>query len=374
MSGNRGRTRMISNLQVLRGLAALGVVFYNTAFTFNGGVHTEFQGVSVFFVISGFIMTYITREDSSHFLVQRLIRIVPLYWLCTLPFVAMRFKGSGRAWADGSIVNIAKSFFFIPYQDVNGDLLPLLGVGWTLNLEMFFYVLFALSLLVSRRWAPALVCAALISAKIVPSRLGCSAPLCEFYGHDYTSFLIAGVLSYYVWKALEPHVLGRGWIVVPLAAVSVVIFLLWNADPPFAAAMRRLFPFPVHYLMPPLLVMSALLLHSAQLRSRLRLALLMGDASYALYLTHTIVMEIYVVGRNRLVGDQVALLDPSESLFAAGAMLVLCSVVAIAVHLRIELPMLRWLRRKLVPRADGAHPPFKADATEPPGAASRFTP
>lgn len=371
MSGNRGRTRMISNLQVLRGLAALGVVFYHTAFTFNGGVHTEFQGVSVFFVISGFIMTYITRDDSSHFLVQRLIRIVPLYWLCTLPFLAMRFKGSGRAWADGSLVNIAKSFFFIPYQDVNGDLHPLLGVGWTLNLEMFFYVLFAVSLLVSRRWAPVLACAALVAAKIVPSLLGCSAPLCEFYGHDYTSFLIAGVLSYYVWKALEPQVRGRGWIVAPLAALSVAIFLLWNVVPPFAAAMGQWFPFPVHYLMPPLLVMAALLLHSAQLRSRWRLALLMGDASYALYLTHTIVMEIYVVGRNMLVGDQVAILDPSQSLFAAGAMLVLCSVVAIAVHLRIELPMLRWLRRKVVPRADRPRPPFKIDAAEPPGAASR---
>jgi peptidoglycan/LPS O-acetylase OafA/YrhL len=97
----------------------------------------------------------------------------------------------------------------------------------------------------------------------------------------------------------------------------------------------------------------------------------MGDASYALYLTHTIVMEIYVVGRNMLVGDQVAILDPSQSLFAAGAMLVLCSVVAIAVHLRIELPMLRWLRRKVVPRADRPRPPFKIDAAEPPGAASR---
>jgi exopolysaccharide production protein ExoZ len=364
---------MISNLQVLRGLAALGVVFYHTAFTFNGGVHTEFQGVSVFFVISGFIMTYITREDSNHFLVQRLIRIVPLYWLCTLPFVAVWFKGTGRAWTDGSIANIAKSLFFIPYQDANGDIHPLLGVGWTLNLEMFFYAIFALSLAISRRWAPVLTCAVLIAAKIVHRQLGCSALFCEFYAHDYTNFLIAGIVSFYIWKALEPRAFGRRWIIAPLAVMSVVIFLLWNVDPPFAAATQQWFPFSLDYLMPPMLVTSVLLLHSAQFQWKWRFALLMGDASYALYLTHTIVMEIYRVGRNKLVGDQIAILDPKASLWAVAALLVICSLIGIVVHSRIELPILRSLRRKFVARTDSAIPRPEPVATDPPRMASRST-
>jgi exopolysaccharide production protein ExoZ len=359
---------MISNLQLLRALAALGVVFYHTAFTFNGGVHTEFLGVAVFFVISGFIMTYITRDESGHFLTQRLIRIVPLYWLCTLPFIAVSFKGTGRAAADASIAHVLESLFFIPYKDLNGDTLPLLGVGWTLNLEMFFYAVFALSLAVSRRWAPALTCAALIGAKIVPSRLGCSALPCEFYAHDYTTFLIAGVLSFYVWKALAPHVLGRGAIVALLTAVTVAVFLLLNVHPPFAAAALRWSPLPLVYVMPPLLVISLLLLHSAQLQCRWRFALLLGDASYALYLTHTIVMQAYHVGRNRLVGDQIAVLNPADSLFAAAALMAVCSAIAVVVHLRIELPIVRWLRRKLVPRSGSATPRPGPDAASPPGA------
>jgi exopolysaccharide production protein ExoZ len=308
-------------------------------------VHTEFQGVRVFFVISGFIMTYITREDSSQFLVQRLIRIVPLYWLCTLPFVAMWFKGSGRAWADGSIVNIAKSLFFFPYRDANGDVMPLLAVGWTLNLEIFFYALFALSLAITRRWAPVLTCAALIAAKIVHRQLGCSALLCEFYGHEYTTFLIEGVISFYIWKGLEPYAFRWRLIVAPLGGVSVVIFLLWNVHPPFAVATQQWFPFPLYYLMPPLLVTSALLLHSARFRWKWRLALLMGDASYALYLTHTIVIEIFRVSRNKLVGDQIAILHPKESIITAGALLVICSLVAIVVHYRVERPVIQALRR-----------------------------
>jgi exopolysaccharide production protein ExoZ len=228
----------------------------------------------------------------------------------------------------------------------------LLAVGWTLNLEMFFYAVFALSLAISRRWAPVLTCAALIAAKIVHGQLGCSALLCEFYAHDYTTFLIAGIVSFYIWKALESHAFGLRLIIAPLGLISVVIFMLWNVDPPFAAATQQLFPFPLYYLMPPMLVISVLLLHSAQLQWKWRFALLMGDASYALYLTHTIIIEIYRVGRNKLVGDQIAILDPKDSVYAMGAMLVICSLIAVVVHTRIELPILRWLRRKFVARPD----------------------
>jgi exopolysaccharide production protein ExoZ len=286
----------------------------------------------------------------------------------------MWLKGSGRVWADDSLANIAKSLFFIPYQDANGDILPLLGVGWTLNLEMFFYAVFALSLAISRRWAPISTCVALVAVKIVHSRLGCSALFCEFYAHDYTNFLIAGIISFYIWKALEPHAFGWRPVVAALGITSVVIFILSNVHPPFASAVQQWFPFPVYYLMPPMLVISVLLLHSAQLQCKWKVALLMGDASYALYLTHTVVMEAYRVGRNKLVGDQITILDPKTSMFALGALLILCSLIAIVVHVRIELPILRRLRRICVVRPDLAAPHSKLGSPSPahpePGPAS----
>jgi peptidoglycan/LPS O-acetylase OafA/YrhL len=148
---------MISNLQVVRGLAALAVAFYHTAFTFNGSVHTDFQAVAVFFVISGFIMTYITRGEAKQFFAQRIIRVVPLYWLFTLlPVAATWFKGSGRIWGEASPETLLQSLLFIPYQDAAGDMHPLLAVGWTLNLEMFFYVVFAVALVRQRPLGAAL--------------------------------------------------------------------------------------------------------------------------------------------------------------------------------------------------------------------------
>ena len=74
-----GVKRLLFNLQFLRGFAALGVVFYHTDFRLAGEWHTDFSGVAIFFVISGFIMCFITRVDADRFLVKRLIRIVPMY-------------------------------------------------------------------------------------------------------------------------------------------------------------------------------------------------------------------------------------------------------------------------------------------------------
>ena len=350
---------MISNLQALRGLAALAVVFYHTAFTFNGGTHTDFQAVSVFFVISGFIMTYITRADADHFLQQRLVRIVPLYWLCTLGALAAAWllRDTGRTWADAGMGNVIKSLLFVPYRDVHGEVQPILPVGWTLNLEMFFYALFAIGLMISRRWAPLLACIGLVAFKILPRQLGCSALLCEFYAHDYTAFLILGIASFYVWEGIKGFAEDRPWIAASVAIPSALVFVLWNADPPFADAIQGQVGFPIYYAMPPLLVLSVLTLHAARLRCKWKPLLLLGDASYALYLTHIMVMELGTIIRSKTIGDQVTAVNPGESVVAMLCVLLVCSLAAIVIQLKVELPTLRILRRLLIKRSQPAKLP-----------------
>jgi exopolysaccharide production protein ExoZ len=355
---------MILNLQALRGLAALAVVFYHTAFTFNGGTHTDFQAVSVFFVISGFIMTYITRTDSNQFIQQRLVRIVPLYWLCTLSMLAAVWllKDSGRTWADAGIGNILKSLLFVPYRDGHGDDQPILPVGWTLNLEMFFYVLFAIALAISKRWGPLLTCIALAAIKFVHLKLGCSALACEFYAHDYTAFLILGILTFYMWSGIKGIVEDWPVIAASMAILSVLAFALWNVHPRFADALQQRIDFPISYAMPPLLVLSVLILHSARLSCRWNVLLLLGDASYALYLTHILVMELALVVRNGTIGNQVTAINPSDSVVAMLGALVICSLVAIVVHTKVELPTLRLLRRLLIKRSDPSKLPVPRPA------------
>ena len=108
-------------------------------------------GVDIFFVVSGFIMVVTTMKRDmapGEFLLHRIARIVPVYWVVTILLFAIvmyGFKPVGimRMQPDW----LAKSLLFIPF-DRDGRVEPIISVGWTLNYEMFFYLLFALGLFV----------------------------------------------------------------------------------------------------------------------------------------------------------------------------------------------------------------------------------
>src|SRR5512139_3258831 len=85
------------------------------------------------------------------FLERRLIRIVPLYWLITAAYVAIVLAAPGTLpIASDKVAYVLKSFLFIPVLRADDDLRPLIGQGWTLDYEMFFYVVFGLAMLLPR--------------------------------------------------------------------------------------------------------------------------------------------------------------------------------------------------------------------------------
>jgi len=122
------------------------------------GVYLEFAitiggvGVNIFFTISGFIMVYNSfhsfgsSDAATDFFSRRLLRIVPLYLIAT-SFQFLNKFGTSPIY---DVKHLIYSIFFIPYIGEGGNFRPVLGVGWTLNLEMFFYLIFAMSLLVPR--------------------------------------------------------------------------------------------------------------------------------------------------------------------------------------------------------------------------------
>lgn len=156
------QNKNIPFIQVLRGVAASLVVFHHFALGLHKyGVPTllwQFRigqlgacGVDIFFVISGFIMAHTTRmktgpKDAIEFLRRRADRIYPLYWLCTTAFVIFYciFKGHPSA------KEVLFSYALIPY--FNGTTFqPLLGQGWTLSFELFFYLVFAIAITLKLR-------------------------------------------------------------------------------------------------------------------------------------------------------------------------------------------------------------------------------
>lgn len=147
-------------IQVLRFIAALMVIILHSTFYTSERLkidlplyHQGANGVRLFFAISGFVMILSSenlKEKTGgwkNFAIKRIIRIVPIYWIITsYKLLALIFASSLIYHATLDPFYILKSYFFIPAINVEGSYSPLLGVGWTLNFEMFFYLMFTIAL------------------------------------------------------------------------------------------------------------------------------------------------------------------------------------------------------------------------------------
>ncbi len=165
--------RIYTSIQVLRGFAALAIVFFHISemllrYTDGTGLfctvspvcHVGASGVvDLFFIISGFVMVESTRHmfqqkrASLTFFTRRLIRIVPLYWFYStlmLILVLLPFTLQSSVF---SATYTLKSFLFIPALNPANHLpLPLLPQGWTLWYELYFYILFSIFLFLTEEY------------------------------------------------------------------------------------------------------------------------------------------------------------------------------------------------------------------------------
>lgn len=168
---------MFQNLQLLRGIAAAMVVLFHAVswFPFDPAAPPLIQrifhlwgksGVDLFFVISGFVIMYSqsrAQRPFGAFLRDRALRILPLYWLLTAAFMALllalpnSFTGQPPLTAERVLLSFGMVNWLILRE------WPILFVGWSLEYEALFYLLFALaSLTVPLRRVPWLLAGALV--------------------------------------------------------------------------------------------------------------------------------------------------------------------------------------------------------------------
>lgn len=298
---------------MLRGIAATSIVFYHTGFFLFGTTHTDFAAVPLFFVISGFIMCYIAKNKPEFFLLSRIVRIVPAYWLCTLivMFLAHRWTVFRPwSWDHDLAAHALKSFFFLP-----SDRLPILGVGWTLNYEMFFYSLFGIALAVTRRWAPLIVVGLLLGTSLVTST----------YGLFYLAQFAAGIVVFHLVDWIAP--LRRG----PVMAIGACVVVSCYAAMAFDAA-----PVAIVYAIPSLVVAVAVTASASGADISAKWAISLGDASYSIYLTHTIAMP-FLGGIEPL----------NANISWALCVTAVCVGIGIAAHYMVERPMTAWFKGHL---------------------------
>lgn len=170
-------------VQALRGIAALLVVLCHARDYLIGTENFSFaesillpgaMGVDLFFIISGFIMVYSTRNaDGSityakEFLVKRFSRVWPTYTVITILWV-LSFSGLAY-FANIDNLNIfLKSIFFIPVKEFAPLYFdPIIPIGWTLNFEIYFYAVFGLSLLFKKLRLIAMLCWIALTVMALP--------------------------------------------------------------------------------------------------------------------------------------------------------------------------------------------------------------
>lgn len=328
---------MIRPIQYLRAIAALMVVWHHGLNQVPGVAQLialpEFgpRGVDLFFVISGFIMLVTTAGKEvtpAQFIRQRVIRVVPLYWLMTLCMLgAAVMVPTAFKTLQFSPVTIAKSLLFIPYQSLSfpGEIWPVLVPGWTLNYEMFFYALFAVSLWLPARFRLASLVATMGALVLVGLTHPANPILATYTSPRLLEFAAGAGIGHY-WR----HGALRESLWISVAGIGLGAWLLVTGWEPVTGAA--------------LIVAGCLNPALAELKSPLLLAL--GDASYSIYLTH-----LFTLAALRIVWTHAV---PHVSMASAVAFMAVALAVSaaagFAVYRCIEKPMTEWLKGSLTRR------------------------
>ena len=338
--------KKLYSVQYLRGLAAvLVVIAHAAAHPLSESSYVLLRlgqlGVTLFFVISGFIMVAISgagRFAPLEFLKRRIIRIVPLYWLFTTLAAGLAltlpslFHSTVFSWP-----HYLQSMLFIPHEAPGrGGTSPLLSLGWTLNYEAFFYVAFALCALLAVTGRVVVLTLAFAALVAFGALFQPQDAVLGFYANQAVLAFCAG--AWIGWLALKGRIATLpAWLTPVLLTIGVLAlgwaFLGYRVPEENGLSFACL-----------VLFSGALMLFGLRHEARLpRSALLekLGDASYAIYLVHMFVIGLMVALAARVLPD---VLPAYLGLVAVSVLLALGA--GVVVHERIELPLLRLLRGK----------------------------
>ena len=329
-------TGKLEGLQVLRAVAALLVVWCHLKSNLvaspasnlpDNWLSTEVGaiGVDIFFVISGFVIALTAEKlgnDWRTFLAHRAARIVPVYYLISTYLLLIMLAGSLYRTNSSSVLNnltfnnLFNTYGFIPLFDRTTYSTPLCVNGWTLSFEIWFYLCFAgLMRYHGAREA----------GKSLPFILSAGVALSLIFYHG-TWFLpkflfnpmvlefCAGCLLYHarnriglrtlyvmlVWLPLSlflvnrTHLLGVHWTIVANPVSALWRASIWGS---FATCLIG--------------IVTQIDLKYAPRWPKV--LLLIGDASYSIYLLGPLIMWTLlgvIVRLNRLIGHNYIVLTP----------------------------------------------------------------
>lgn len=245
-------------------------------------------GVDVFFLISGMIMLHTgqnsfgVKEAPKEFMLKRLLRIVPNYWIFTSLIVAVSLiLPATLDTAKFEFWHALQSYLFIPHFDPNrpASISPILSLGWTLNYEMFFYFIFAISLYFPKRVGVLVVFSSISTLCLMSNLFSNQSAFGLFFANTVILEFLAGMAVY--------HILHHGNVKrLHLNVIALIVISVWVASY-FIGLWEYRF---ISYGLPAILILTVVFRIYPEESGSLALVEKIGDASYALYLAHPFII------------------------------------------------------------------------------------
>jgi exopolysaccharide production protein ExoZ len=331
--------KTVHSIQFLRFVAAALVVYFHAnvalKLSYPWIVSDRFDyfasfgasGVHIFFVISGFVMFYTSFKkgssefSSTAFLLRRVIRIYPiyiLYALCSLFFYQM--LGQGYQLTAGQIVG---SLLLIP-----GYSSYIIGPGWTLSYEVYFYFCFAVIMALGSIRGLSTLTLFFATSIVVGIALDIDQPIIHVVTNPLLlEFVLGAWIAYYLLSEFRIH---------PMVANVMIVAGLGGFSIGLVAGYSR-WPSTVVWGFPSALLVGGLVFrefgnHSLKLIEKISF---LGDSSYSLYLLHVMLIDAFLYSMNLVFS--VAKFEP---LVICTALTIQCCIVAIFCYKLVEHPML----------------------------------
>ena len=311
----------LNGIQMLRGLAAFAVVIYHiqllaekngiiNQIIVNNISENLYVGVDIFFVISGFIMakTVVGSDISGlEFIRRRIIRIVPLYWVLTFfLFTSINLISNVMQISSYSYRQLLASLFFS--SDIFYMSVPIIDQGWTLEFEMFFYILISICLIFTRKRNALMLTGVTL---ILICLLGANQMFLEF---------VIGITVYYINKFIYLKE-----ILFKFTAIFAVLIFLLLFSMDYSSDLRV-----VVYGIPCALMLLACANINLAPTNRL---VVLGEISYSLYLSQSLLLFWFVKG-SVLITNQLL------QFFCLFILIpISCVVIAFFIHKFIEIPL-----------------------------------
>jgi exopolysaccharide production protein ExoZ len=343
------KRRALQSVQACRGAAALLVLLFHATFPgrtyFNydllGGFFLfGYGGVDFFFVLSGFIIFWAHRQDigrpeqTERYVLRRLVRIYPVYWIVVLALVPVNF-GAPHGLSD--FIILLKTFLLFP-QAPN----PVVPVAWTLELELLFYAMFGLAIVLPRQYIRPILLSWLSVIVLLYCRTVITAGAYRLPHHigtilsPYNLEFAMGCATAYLVERF-PLSGGRSAVV----AGALVFLLCGVSESVMHTHIPRVYSVLIFGPASMLVVWS---LVSWERRRSFHVPssiLLVGDASYSIYLTH---LAALLMSARWLQALQI----PARIGGALSAALIAAFSLGVGIlcYLVFERPMLALLRRR----------------------------